>query len=214
MQKYADRHEAGKELAAALSSLSHQQNLIVLALPRGGVPVAYEVASALHAPLDVFIVRKLGVPGHNELAMGAIAQGGVTIFNEEIVGSLKVTEEEIESVIARESAELKRRNMLYRGQRPFPKLQGKKVILVDDGIATGASMKAAVQAVQKLNPQEIIVAVPVADRSIEQTMPTWCDLFVCPKLVDQLQAVGLWYRDFTQTEDEEVIGLLKKSNLA
>lgn len=212
MQKYADRKDAGKHLVNALSSLQNHSNLVVLALPRGGVPVAFEVAAALHAPLDVFIVRKLGVPGHSELAMGAIAQGGITIFNEEIVSSLNVTEDEIERVIAHENAELKRRALKYRGQRPFPDLQGKTVIIVDDGIATGASMKVAIQAVKQTNPQAIIVAVPVADQSIQDTMNTLCDQFVCPMLVDQLHAVGLWYRDFSQTEDEEVIALLKKAS--
>lgn len=211
MQKYADRIDAGKQLAAALSSLCNETNLIVLALPRGGVPVAFEVASALHAPLDVFIVRKLGVPGQIELAMGAIAQGGVTIFNEDIVSSLNVTEEEIERVIAHENAELKRRAQRYRGQRPFPALQGKKVIIVDDGIATGATMKAAAIAVQQTKPEAIIVAVPVADQAAQAKLNGICDQFICPMLVDQLQAVGLWYRDFSQTEDEEVISLLSRS---
>lgn len=210
MQKYADRHDAGKKLAAEFSRLRDQPNLVVLALPRGGVPVAYEVAKALHAPLDVYIVRKLGVPGHHELAMGAIAQGGVTIFNEEIVSSLNVTEAEIEAVIEHENAELKRRAARYRRQRPFPELKGKIVILIDDGIATGASMKAAVQAVQQQQPKEVIVAVPVADQSMQPEMQALCDEFVCPMLVEQLQAVGIWYRDFTQTEDEEVIALLEE----
>lgn len=210
MSKFVDRYDAGKVLAQSLHSFKNMKNVIVLALPRGGVPVAYEVAKTLKAPLDVFIVRKLGVPGHSELAMGAIAQGGVTIFNEEIVKELRITEREMEVVIQRENAELKRRAERYRGKKSFPLLQDKIVILVDDGIATGASMQAAVQAVTLQQPQSVIVAVPVADLHIKHKMESLCDQFICPMLVDYLQAVGAWYQDFSQTEDEEVIQLLRE----
>lgn len=209
MQKYQDRHEAGTVLAEALRDYQNKNDVIVLALPRGGVPVAYEVAKALRAPLDVYIVRKLGVPGHQELAMGAIAQGGSAIFNEDIVDQLQVTPQEIDAVIASENAELQRREAVYRGTRPFPSLKNRTVILVDDGIATGATMKAAILAIRKQQPKQIVAAVPVADQQIQASFQPLVDTFVCPLLVDNLRAVGLWYNDFSQTEDAEVHELLK-----
>lgn len=208
MQKYENRREAGFILAESLSHFKDQQDVIVLALPRGGVPVAYEVAQALHAPLDVYIVRKLGVPGHHELAMGAIAPGGITIFNQDIVDHMRITREEINAVIATEMAELNRRETVYRGSRPFPSLTNKTVIIVDDGIATGATLKTAIKAIHQQHPKKIIAAVPVADRSIQHHFQTLVDEFVCPLMVDNLQAVGMWYNDFSQTEDTEVHELL------
>ena len=208
MQKYANRRAAGVVLANLLRQQTLPTNLIVLALPRGGVPVAYEVAQALHAPLDVYLVRKLGVPGQSELAMGALAQDGSVFFNREIVDSLRVTQEEINAVMAHESAELKRRVERYRGKLPFPALLGKAVMLIDDGIATGASLKAAINAIRTQHPQEIIAAVPVADKRMKKEMEALADRVFCPLWVDQLGAVGAWFDDFSQTEDEEVITLL------
>lgn len=208
MQKYQNRREAGLILAEALSHFKDQHDLIVLALPRGGVPVAYEVAKALHAPLDVYIVRKLGVPGHHELAMGAIAPGGITVFNQDIVDHMRISREEINAVIATEMAELNRREAVYRGSRPFPSLANKTVIIIDDGIATGATLKSAIKAIRQQHPTKLIAAVPVADVNITHDFQTLVDEFVCPLIVDNLQAVGLWYNDFSQTEDAEVHELL------
>lgn len=208
MQKYLNRREAGCVLAEALRGYQHNKDVIVLALPRGGVPVAYEVAAALHAPLDIYIVRKLGVPGHHELAMGAIAQGGVTVFNQDIINEMRITQDEINAVIANENAELKRRETVYRGSQPFPVLQDKIVILIDDGIATGATMKAAIKAIRAQSPKKIVAAIPVADRQIQHSFQLLVDELVCPMVVDNLQAVGLWYNDFSQTEDAEVHELL------
>jgi putative phosphoribosyl transferase len=210
MHKYKNRRDAGLILANALLSLPiEKQNTIVLALPRGGVPVAYEVAKSLKVPLDVYLVRKLGVPGHKELAMGAIAEGDVSIFNKEIIDELLVTTEEIEQVTKLEKAEMARRAERYRGSKPFPELRDKTVILVDDGIATGASIMAALTSLRKLEPHKIIVAVPVADVRVKTKMKCMADKFVCTMLVSPLEAVGHWYEDFSQTEDEEVIDLLK-----
>jgi predicted phosphoribosyltransferase len=211
MRKYLNRREAGVVLAEVLRDYRGKKNVIVLALPRGGVPVAYEVATTLQAPLDVYIVRKLGVPGHHELAMGAIAQGGATIFNQEIINMCGITQKEIEAVIESESAELMRREIAYRGKRSFPSLSGKIVILVDDGIATGATMKAAILSIRRQNPLQIMAAVPVADQRVKAIIEPLVDVFVCPLVVANLEAVGLWYDDFSQTEDTEVIGLLGKA---
>lgn len=208
MQKYANRRAAGVTLANAILKQILPDNLIVLALPRGGVPVAYEVAKALHAPLDVYLVRKLGVPGQQELAMGAMAQDGTIIFNRDIIANLQVTQNEIDTVVASEGAELARRMERYRGQRVLPSLRDKTVILVDDGVATGATLKVAAQAIRQQHPQEIIAAVPVADKRIKKDMEFVVDRFICPLWVDPLEAVGLWYDDFSQTEDAEVIQLL------
>ncbi len=208
MTKYFNRQEAGKILAGSLRAYANRKDVIVLALPRGGVPVAYEVAKALHAPLDVFIVRKLGVPGHSELAMGALAVNNVTVFNDEIVHSYQITQEEIDAVIAKETQELKRREKIYRGDQPFPSIANKVVILIDDGIATGATIRVAVKALRQFNPEEIVVAVPVADKLISQSMQLLADEFICPLQPNGLYAVGAWYDDFSQTEDEEVTRLL------
>lgn len=209
MDKYQDRRQAGQVLARALSTYADRDNVIVLALPRGGVPVAYEIAKSLHAPLDVFIVRKLGVPGHEELALGAIATGDIYIFNEDIIGELQVSKQQIETVIKQESNELKRRELAYRGNRPFPDLQNKIVILVDDGIATGATMRAAIKSLRLLKPKNIIVAVPVAAKEMCDVMQNEVDQFYCPLRPVSFYAVGAWYQDFSQTEDEEVYTLLK-----
>lgn len=209
MHKYQNREEAGRILAQELMPFAKQGDVIVLALPRGGVPVAFEIAKALHAPLDVFIVRKLGVPGHSELAMGAIAMGGVSVFNDDIVRSLNITEEEIDTITQKELRELERRKLIYRGDEPFPQVQDKVVILVDDGIATGATMRAAIKALRKLKADKIIVAVPVAAEDTCENIQKLADGLICPLRPQQFYAVGAWYNEFLQTEDEEVFRLLK-----
>lgn len=182
----------------------------MLALPRGGVPVGYHVAQALDAPLDVFIVRKLGVPGHEELAMGAIASGGVRVLNEEVLGYIPVPQSAIDSVAAREQAELERRERAYRGDRPPLNVEGRTVIIVDDGLATGSTMRAAVRALRKMNQRAIIVAVPVAAASTCTEFRAEVDDIVCLRTPEPFQAVGLWYADFSQTTDEEVHMLLEE----
>jgi predicted phosphoribosyltransferase len=211
--RFKDRTDAGRTLAEDLRrhGYAHQADLLVLALPRGGVPVAFEVARALNAPLDVFIVRKLGVPGHEELAMGAIATGGVRVLNQEVVRMLQVSGDVIDQVAAVEQAELERRERDYRDGRPAPDVRGRTVILIDDGLATGSTMRAAATALRQQNPSRIVVAVPVA---AEQT----CDHFreevddvVCSVTPEPFQAVGLWYEDFSQTTDQEVRELLRQA---
>ncbi len=210
---YRNRQEAGKMLANKLKQYAYQPDVIVLALPRGGVPVAYEIATALSVPLDIFIVRKLGVPGHEELAMGAMAMDGTIIFNEAILQELRISQTDIAQVTQMEKKELQRRELAYRGQRPFPVLQGKTIILVDDGIATGATMRAAITALRKQQPQKMIVAVPVADLSIYMEIGTLVDEIVAPLKPEYFHAVGAWYEDFAQTTDAEVHALLAKSHL-
>ena len=209
--KYVDRKHAGLVLADLLKNYTNRPDVIVLALPRGGVPVAYEIAMKLSLMLDVFIVRKLGVPGHEELAMGAISSGGVTVLNDEIVRSLRINQASIDEVKLSEQQELIRREHLYRGNREFPNVTGKTIILVDDGIATGSTMKAAIAALQQKKPLEIIVAVPVAARETCAEMTTLVKKIVCPLQPIDFYAVGLWYESFPQTADEEVIELLEKS---
>jgi predicted phosphoribosyltransferase len=189
---------------------SDRDDVIVLALPRGGVPVGYEVARALHVPLDVFVVRKLGVPGHEELAMGAIATGGVRLVNHDVVDALGIPEVVIDSVAKNELGELERREHLYRGTRPQLGLTNKTVILVDDGLATGSTMRAAVMAVRHQNPARIIVAVPVGAASTCDELGREADEVVCLRTPEPFIAVGLWYRDFTPTSDDEVRALLGK----
>lgn len=208
---YINRRDAGKKLATELTSYANRDDTIVLALPRGGVPVAYEIAKALPAPLDVFIVRKIGVPGHKELAMGAIAPSSTIILNESIIKGLHVTEEEIAHVKESEQKELARRELTYRGNKPFPDLKNKTVILVDDGIATGASMHAAIVALQKFTPAAIVCAVPVASEEAYQLLSPLVSDFVCPLIPAAFSAVGEWYQDFSQTEDAEVQELLSIS---
>jgi predicted phosphoribosyltransferase len=208
----ADRVSAGQALAKKLASYANRSDVIVLALPRGGVPVAYEVARALNAPLDVFIVRKLGVPGYEELAMGALATGNVRVLNEKLITDLGIKSEWVDQVIAREQRELARRDDLYRGGSKPLSVQGRTVIVVDDGLATGSTMRAAVTALKKPGPKEIIVAAPVAAR---ETCESFNDDFnstcVCVMSPEPFAGVGRWYRDFSQTTDEEVCYLLKRA---
>jgi predicted phosphoribosyltransferase len=211
MDKYLNRTAAGKSLANQLIEYANRDDVIVLALPRGGVPVAFEIAKALHVPLDVFIVRKLGVPQHRELAMGAIATGDISVFNDEIISEYNIPIHAIQAVMAEEKQELKRRENAYRGNQPFPVLKNKMVILVDDGIATGASMRAAIKALKVFMPAKIIIAVPVAEKMMCETMQSLADDLVCPMQPVFFNAVGAWYDDFSQTEDEEVYTLLKKA---
>lgn len=205
---FDDRRDAGRRLAAALAGYAGLPDLIVLALPRGGVPVAYEVAQALRAPLDIFVVRKLGVPGSEEYAMGAIASGGVRVLNHEVVRALSIPDVAIARVAAREQQELERREREYRGNRQIPVLGGRTVLLVDDGLATGASMEAAVQAVQTHHPARIVVAVPVAPAETCERLGGLADDIVCLSMPEPFDAVGCWYRSFPQTSDDEVRELL------
>lgn len=208
MEKYTDRYEAGRVLAKELVQYANSKNTIVLALPRGGVPVAYEISQALSIPLDVFIVRKLGVPDQPELAMGAIASGEIIVFNDEILRELSIPQYMVDAVIKAEKKELKRRELCYRGNRPFPILEGKNVILVDDGIATGATIKAAIRAIRQKNPAKIIVAVPVAAAVTCDEIASLVEKVICPLKPRYFNAVGAWYDQFSQTEDEEVFKLL------
>jgi predicted phosphoribosyltransferase len=205
---FADRREAGRELAQLLNLSAGHDDPIVLALPRGGVPVAFEVASALPAPLDVFVVRKLGVPRHRELAMGAIASGEVIVLNDEVVRGLGIGPAVIDRVVAEERAELRRRERAYRGDRPPLELAKRSVILVDDGIATGSSMLAAVEALRSRGPARIVVAVPIAAQSALAELRARVDDVVCAVGLEPFFAIGQLYRDFTQTSDEEVQRLL------
>lgn len=198
-------------LATKLADYADRPDVLVLALPRGGVPVAFEVAGALRAPLDVFLVRKLGVPGHEELAMGAIASGGVRVINHEVVDYLNVSRDVINSVAQKEQQELQRRESVYRSARPLPDVRGKTVILVDDGLATGSSMKAAVLALRQRQPAKIVVAVPVAAPSICRELQREADEVVCAMTPEPFQAVGSWYQDFSQTTDDEVRALLDRT---
>jgi len=211
--RFRDRMDAGRALAARLSTYAGRSDVIVLALPRGGVPVAFEVARALGAPLDVFLVRKLGVPGHGELAMGAIASGGIRVVSDDIVAMLAISPAAIDETAAREQTELARRERLYRGSRPFPDLQSRTVIVIDDGLATGASMEAAIVALRQRKPARIVVAVPVGAAETCQRLAAVADDVVCASTPEPFQAVGLWYDEFDQTSDEEVIDLLQRGSL-
>lgn len=212
LTQFRDRTEAGKLLAKQLTEYSNKHDVLVLALPRGGVPVAFEVARALHAPLDVLIVRKLGVPGQEELAMGAIATGGVRILNNDVVKFLGIPDEMIDKMAANEQLELERRERLYRGDRPAYDVQGRTLILVDDGIATGATMNAAVAALKQQQPARIIIAVPTAAPSTCDEFASEVDELVCVLRPEPFIAVGYWYRQFSQTSDEEVRNLLEQAN--
>jgi predicted phosphoribosyltransferase len=198
-------------LGQELSVYANRDDVIVLALPRGGVPVAFDVAHALHAPLDVFVVRKLGVPGHEELAMGAIASGRVLVVEPSVVEDLAIPMEVVLDVAAREEQERLRREREYRGDRPAPDVRGRTVILVDDGLATGSTMRAAVAAMRKLQPAKIVVAVPVAVRSTCEELAEEVDEVVCARTPEPFYAVGEWYADFSQTTDEEVRDLLARA---
>ena len=208
--KFEDRQQAGVRLAQALMGWRGRPDLIVLALPRGGVPVAAEVAKALSAPLDVLVVRKLGYPGQEEFAMGAIASGGVRVMSD-IDGAWPVSDRAVEAAVQREQAELARREQAYRGARPPPLIKDQVVILVDDGLATGATMRAAVQSVRAGQPARIMVAVPVASREAVASVSVLADEVVCLQTPEPFHAVGLWYRDFDQTSDEEVMRLLART---
>lgn len=205
---YEDRRHAGTELAEHLEQLKCKADVVVLALPRGGVPVAYEVARALDAPLDVFVVRKLGLPGHPELAMGAIASGGVRVLNDDVVSWYRIPTAAIDEVVRTEQAELERREREYREGRPPVELRDRLVVLIDDGLATGSTMKAAVEAVRAHRPSRIVVAVPVGSPETCREFAEIADDIVCARTPDHFAAVGQWYRDFSQTTDEEVRTLL------
>ncbi|MFO7566968.1 MAG: phosphoribosyltransferase [Enhygromyxa sp.] len=205
---FEDRRQAGQALAEALAEFE-LHDPVILALPRGGVPVGFELAEQLGAPLDVLVVRKLGVPGHEELAMGAIASGGARVLNPDVVASLRISDPVIEQVAAREQRELERRERLFRGEREPVSVEGRTVILVDDGLATGASMRAAVLSLRERNPREIIVAVPVGAASSCAQLRRLADRLVCLAEPEPFYGVGLWYRVFDQTSDEEVRRLLE-----
>jgi predicted phosphoribosyltransferase len=211
--QFVDRSDAGRRLADELARRGYagRSDLLVLALPRGGVPVAYEVARRLNAPLDVFLVRKLGVPGHEELAMGAIATGGSIVLNPDVLQQANLGRADLERVAEVEWAELLRRERAYRGDRPAPDIAGKTVILIDDGLATGASMRAAVAAAKKQNPARLVVAVPVAAATTCEALAREVDDVVCPLTPSGFTAVGMWYEDFSQTSDAQVRDLLAEA---
>ncbi len=209
-QKFANRQTAGQALATELQKYADCPGVLVLGLPRGGVPVAFEIARVLKAPLDVCLVRKLGVPGHQELAMGAIATGGVQILNQGLVQELGISQPTIEEVITREWQELQRREQAYRGECPQPQIQGRTVILADDGLATGSTMQAAIAVVKAQQPAQIVVAVPVGPAEACQELQDSVDEVVCLLMPKPFYAIGLWYEDFTQTADREVKALLSQ----
>ena len=212
MAYFTDRRQAGKKLADKLKKYKSNENIVVLGLPRGGIPVAYEVAEGLNAHLDVFVVRKLGVPSHPELAMGAIASGGVRVTNDNVVNQAGVTEEQIEEVVQKEKQELEKREKLYRGSRPDIDLEGKTVILVDDGMATGASMRAALKALKIHNPQKVIIAVPTAPKESCEEFQSKVDEMICLQTPMPFWGVGGSYQDFSQTTNQEVREILEKSD--
>jgi putative phosphoribosyl transferase len=208
---FRDRTDAGRQLANELTAYAGRPDVLVLALPRGGVPVGYEVARALDAPLDVFLVRKLGLPGQEELAMGAVASGGVRVLNEEVVQGLGVPDWMIDDVARREQQELGRRERVYRGDRPAPDVRGRTVILVDDGLATGSTMRAAVAALRQQGPARVVVAVPLGAAETCAEFRGEADEAVCARTPQPFYAVGAWYDDFSQTTDEEVLDLLDRA---
>jgi len=209
--RYRDRSEAGRALAAKLGNYAHRPDVRVLALPRGGVPVGFEVARALGAPLDVFVVRKLGVPGHEEFAMGALGSGGLVVLNPDVVRFAGVSDTALRRVVETERRELERRERVYRGDRGPPDIAGKTVILVDDGLATGSTMRAAVAALKQLRPAHIVVAVPVAAREVCEALRREVEDVVCVETPEPFRAVGLWYDNFPQTSDDEVHALLDQA---
>jgi putative phosphoribosyl transferase len=205
---YKNRTEAGRELANALQPYVNHPDVLVLGLPRGGVPVAYQVTKSLNAPMDLMLVRKLGLPGHKELAMGAIATGGIRVLNAEVLQGLGISEAQIEQVAAVELQELRRRERIYRDDRPIPEVQGRCVILIDDGLATGATMQAAIAALRQQRPSEIVVAVPVAPLDTVASLRQQANAVICPAMRAPFFGVGLWYADFAQVTDAEVRELL------
>lgn len=209
--RFRDRAEAGRILARHLQHYGDRTDVVVLALPRGGVPVAHEVAHALSSPLDVFLVRKLGVPGQEELAMGAIASGGTRVLNDEVIAELGIPESIVEEASRRQQEELQRQEQLYRGNRPPIDGRGKTVILIDDGLATGSTMRAAVRALRQEHPARIVVAVPTGAASTCEQLRQEVDEVVCVIMPEVFYAVGLWYQDFSQTTDEQVRDLLSRS---
>jgi predicted phosphoribosyltransferase len=209
--RYADRREAGRILADRLRDYAGRSDVVVLGLPRGGIPVAYEVARALKAPLDVYVVRKLGFPGHPEYAMGAIASGGVRVLNDDAIRQLRVAPSEVDAVARAEQIELERRERAYRGARTAVPLEGRVVILVDDGLATGSTMRAAVLAIRRQCPSQIVVAVPVGAHDSCRAMDEIADEVLCARMPEPFRAVGLWYENFDQTTDDEVRRLLAAS---
>jgi putative phosphoribosyl transferase len=211
-EPFADRNAAGRELAERLSRYAGHDDVVVLGLPRGGVPVAYEVARALGAPLDVFVVRKLGVPGHEELAMGAIASGDVRVLNDDVVAATGIDQHEIEAVADREHVELERRERAYRGDRDPIDVEGQTAIVVDDGLATGATMRAAVKALRERHVGKVVVAVPTASPETCAEVGKTVEEIVCARTPERFMAVGIWYRDFTPTTDDDVRRLLEDAS--
>ncbi len=211
MLPFRDRREAGQRLAEALKAHGNRDDVVVLALPRGGVPVAFEIARALHAPLDVFLVRKLGAPGHPEFAMGAIAAGGVQVLSQDVIAQLGISRAMVEQVAARERVELERRDKAYHADRPKAPLQGKTVIVIDDGLATGSTMEAAVSALRQSGAARIIAAAPVGAPESCRRLRAVADEVVCLETPEPFNAVGLWYRQFDQTADSEVVVLLRRA---
>lgn len=209
---FDDRADAGRQLAEALRGLTPRAPLLVLALPRGGVPVAFEVARALHAPLAVLTVRKLGVPGHEELAFGAVASGGLRYLDDEIIARMGVSPEAVEAVTARERIELDRRDRVYHQGHPFPEVAGRSVAIVDDGAATGSTMLAAIAAIRAKHPAEIVAAAPVMSVEAAELLARAADACVAVAEPDPFMGVGLWYHDFSQTQDEEVLALLEQAS--
>jgi putative phosphoribosyl transferase len=208
---FANRVDAGRRLATKLARYANREDVVVLGIPRGGVPVAFEVAQAIHAPLDILLARKLGVPGERELAMGAIASGGARILNRRLIAELGVTEEQVAETIAEQEAELQRREELYRGIRPNIAIMGKTIILVDDGIATGSSMLAAIEALRTLHPKKIVVAVPIAPTHADADFGSVADEFICLDQPEEFYGIGQFYKDFSQVDDQEVRALLERS---
>lgn len=207
-KRFHHRQEAGQRLAEQLMEFKNKREVLVLALPRGGVPVAFEIAKKLNLPLDICLVRKLGVPDRQELAMGAIASGGVRIINQAVVDWLNISPKTIEKVTETEAKELQRRDRTYRGDKPSPNLENQTIILVDDGIATGSTLKAAIALLKQQHPRQIIIAVPVAPPAICRELSSEVDQLVCLEMPDNLTSISLWYDDFSQTSDQEVCRLL------
>lgn len=211
-RRFRDRSDAGRQLSELLQGYTGRGDVVVLALPRGGVPVAAEIASALGAPLDVFVVRKLGVPGHEELAMGAIASGGVVVVNDEVLHKARVSERAFNAVVAHEAEELELREQVYRQQREPVPVDGKTVVLVDDGLATGSTMRAAVKAIRKRGPATIVIAVPVAPASVCRSLESEVDEVLCARMPRNFHAVGESYERFTQLTDDDVVEILHRAS--